>query len=52
MLYLTWEKTHLKDKNKKKIESELNKVSNCFGHLQNFHKIEDPKKRFEKLKIE
>ena len=51
-MYLIWEKTNIKDKQKKKIENEFDRIRNCFTHLRNFDKIEDDKKKLDKLRIE
>lgn len=52
IMYLVWEKSSIKDKNKKKIETELNKIAGCSTHLKNLDKIEDLKKKTEKLRVE
>jgi len=52
-LYLIWEKTNIKDKNKNKIKEDIDKINKrCFDNLKQFSKSEDMNKQLLKLKSE
>lgn len=38
-MFLVWERTDAKDKNRKKVEGEINAVVECFAQLKNLDKL-------------